>query len=1498
VGGPTNNGLTLECWFRKDGTGKTSGSGSGGVTAMPLFGKGRGESDGSNVDCNIFFGITTGGILVADFESQATGLNHPITATNTPIVNGTWHHAAVTYDGASSTWKMYLDGVQVGTASASIANSVPRFDSIQHFGIGAAFNSTGVPEGAFNGVIDEARVWNYARSAAEVAASKDIELSTGTGLIGRFGLNEGIGTTTASTVSSTVGTLTNNPAWVPGAPFTTVNAAPVVTLTAPANNSSSFMPFSVGFAADASDADGDVSKVEFLVNGALVGSLVEPPYEIDWTPPGTGTYTITARAQDNLGARKLSAPVIITVAPNPNQAPVVTLTSPVDTATLSGTSASLVASLADPEGDAMTVTFYGRQSTPVTPGADFTVVAIPDTQYYSEGAAARANTVTVQQLIGTFGAQTQWAVDNRVARNIAFVSHMGDIVENGNFSGNPVQWQRASAAMGNLENPVTTLLANGMPYGIAPGNHDIDPIGAYDTGSTAFYNEYFGTTRFENRPYYGGHYGTDNTNSYYLFSASGLDFIVIHMAYDTTPNAAILDWADALLKANPQRRAIVSSHSIIGQGNPATFSGQGLAIYNALKDNPNFFLMLCGHIHAEGFRSDTFEGRTVYSLLSDYQGLINGGNGFLRTLTFSPANNRIRIESWSPTLNRAAAVSDGLPHYDGTMNLTYNMQNAVAPWVALGTVNVPANGTTATLDWTGLDFAKHYEWYAAASDGVNVASSSPFDFGTAPGTPPTVALTAPTEGATFLSPAAIPLSATASDTDGTVVRVDFYNAGTKLGEDTTAPYEFTWTGVQPGSYALTAVAVDNNGLVTPSAAVNITVTLGNVPPTVSLTAPVNASSLEAPANVTLTADASDAENALVKVEFYSGTLPPVLIGTDTTAPYTMTLPNVGPGAYTYSARATDAVDQTTNSANVTITVFTEAATPNVNTLSVGTFDLPSWTVAQTSPSPLQFNLPGTAVGDLDLRINGTSVPFINGITLANNWGGPNSTGNSSNDNIVQPYSNGTGKIFISVLDNTNNNAAGANPGTSKQSSGISVAFLPYAAGFTGASVNSSAGIIAGNLPAGVTISKEGGAGTYAVNGLAVTGNLLAFTNGNSGTLADNVCSVRIVGSKWIIDTRDNAGGTQDNEFSFVYLPPATTGVYAGKASNAGVISATNTSATIMGVTTSLAADGITLTFGDGSVINPTTAALFVCADASNGAGTSAAADNLIVWYPSGNGFRVFTQDLEGVNGTHEPIDLRFVAIPYAPVSETLPQVSITATDASAGEFGTDQALSFTITRTGSTTSALTVPLVAGGTATSASDYSGFGGSVSISAGQSSAVVNLTVLADNVAEGDETVTVSLGASSSFTAGSPASANAMVHDKPSQAWFAQNITNPAMRGPLDDADGDGVPNVLEFYTSTLPADGNSTPVTSATKSGNSATFHFKRALNTGDTTGAVEWSSDLTHWYRTGQSNGAITVNISESTSSAPTDDPQLIDATATDSTGGTLPVQLFFRLSVQ
>ena len=103
-----SNTFTVETWFRRDGTGvttSTSGSAPGLLTAIPLVTKGR--SGGSAQVINWFLGIdATTNRIAADFES-ADDTNHGIIGTTT-LVNGTWYHAAATYDG--STFRLYLDG--------------------------------------------------------------------------------------------------------------------------------------------------------------------------------------------------------------------------------------------------------------------------------------------------------------------------------------------------------------------------------------------------------------------------------------------------------------------------------------------------------------------------------------------------------------------------------------------------------------------------------------------------------------------------------------------------------------------------------------------------------------------------------------------------------------------------------------------------------------------------------------------------------------------------------------------------------------------------------------------------------------------------------------------------------------------------------------------------------------------------------------------------------------------------------------------------------------------------------------------------------------------------------------------------------------------------------------------------------------------------------------------------------------------------------------------
>ncbi|MHB9132054.1 MAG: Ig-like domain-containing protein [Armatimonadota bacterium] len=95
--------------------------------------------------------------------------------------------------------------------------------------------------------------------------------------------------------------------------------------------------------------------------------------------------------------------------------------------------------------------------------------------------------------------------------------------------------------------------------------------------------------------------------------------------------------------------------------------------------------------------------------------------------------------------------------------------------------------------------------------------------------PPTVSLTNPTDGQTFNAFVNLTLAATAADSDGSIAKVEFYRGTTKIGEDTTAPYTFTWASVPAGTYTLTAKAYDDAVAFTTSDPVSITVQACQLP---------------------------------------------------------------------------------------------------------------------------------------------------------------------------------------------------------------------------------------------------------------------------------------------------------------------------------------------------------------------------------------------------------------------------------------------------------------------------------------------------------------------------------------------------------------------------------------------------------------------------------------------------------------------------------------------
>src|SRR5690606_10340496 len=116
---------------------------------------------------------------------------------------------------------------------------------------------------------------------------------------------------------------------------------------------------------------------------------------------------------------------------------------------------------------------------------DFSIAVLPDTQYYVSSRNGG--------LPAMFYAQTEWIVTNRVKENIAYVAHLGDLTQSGDLIGsnpNSTEWLNAVNAMYRLENPTRTFLQYGIPYGVAVGNHDQEPIGD-PNGTTTFYNQYF-----------------------------------------------------------------------------------------------------------------------------------------------------------------------------------------------------------------------------------------------------------------------------------------------------------------------------------------------------------------------------------------------------------------------------------------------------------------------------------------------------------------------------------------------------------------------------------------------------------------------------------------------------------------------------------------------------------------------------------------------------------------------------------------------------------------------------------------------------------------------------------------------------------------------------------------------------------------------------------------------------------------------------------------------
>ncbi len=460
----------------------------------------------------------------------------------------------------------------------------------------------------------------------------------------------------------------------------------------------------------------------------------------------------------------------------PNQP---TLNSPSDGSSSVSTSPSLSVNVSDPNSSNVTVNFYGKVVPPASSGANFQIIELPDTQYYSASLENGSPAI--------FNAQTQWIVNNVASNNIAFATGLGDVVQDGNNNGNYSEWDNANAAISLLDNPNTTGLPQGVPYSFGVGNHDQGPTGDGSPDDTAAFNQYLGSARYSGKSYYGGHYGTDNDNHYMLFSASGMDFILINMAYmdpqyNSTELNSVLAWANGLLQTYSSRRGIVVSHYLLNNGFNASWSGQGQSTYNALKGNPNLFLMLAGHLTPpEGQRTDVSNGNRVFTFLSDYQESGFGGDGWLRILNFLPASNQIHVQTYSPYLNQYENTSAG----DFTVN--YDMQGSGNGFSLLASEAGVLSGTSSSYTWPSLTSGSTYEWYVTVTNSTGTSVGPIWRFTTSGSAPMNVSPTTLSFGNQQVNTTSASQPVTLTNTSGSAVTISSIAASSQYAQTNNCP---------------------------------------------------------------------------------------------------------------------------------------------------------------------------------------------------------------------------------------------------------------------------------------------------------------------------------------------------------------------------------------------------------------------------------------------------------------------------------------------------------------------------------------------------------------------------------------------------------------------------------------------------------------------------------------------------------------------------------------
>jgi hypothetical protein len=696
------------------------------------------------------------------------------------------------------------------------------------------------------------------------------------------------------------------------------NQPPVAQFSSPDSGTQATIGIPINLSATASDPDANLAGVFYSVNGTLVDSAFSSPFDVSWTPANLGLRTVIVTAFDSLGLTGADTIQVNVVA---NQPPVVSWQQPVNLTQVPLLQpVTLTATASDPDGTVTQVQFF------VGGAPLFTDTQAPFTTTWTPVVSGNYSLVAI-------ATDNQGETSNAVI-SVNVASNLNPLVD--------ITQPLAGATLPQGQ-PVTVSASASDPDGtVAQVAYFVNGT-LFQTVTSAPYSTSWtpaSTGTFTLRAVV-----TDN------LGATGVDSVAVTVVGNTPPIVVITTPINGFVAPmGIQVRFTATATDPNGTISKVEFFRNGV------------FFTLQQVAPYTAFWTPAAPGTyTIVAVGTDNQGATGSD-----TITVVVPNQPPVVDITQPANNTSRPV--GLPF---TISATASDPDGTVAQVAFFRGNVLIStdiGSPFSAVWNPSTPGP-VQLIAVATDNFGATRSDTVNITVTANQSPVVAFTQPANGASLTINQPIAMNVTASDPDGSVVRVEFYNGTTLLNTDVSPPFAFNWTAPAVGAYTLRAIAYDNvNNSAT--ATVNVTV-VANQPPTVALTQPSNLGPFLANRPINLQATASDTDGSVVSVTFLVNGAP-ILV--DATSPYAATFTPTQPGNYTILARALDN-NGATSSSSVVITVV-----PNPAPVVTITQPASNINVLTGTPVNVQFTVTDqdNNVTGIGLFRNGTQVQTFTG----------------------------------------------------------------------------------------------------------------------------------------------------------------------------------------------------------------------------------------------------------------------------------------------------------------------------------------------------------------------------------------------------------------------------------------------------------------------------------------------------------------------------------------